>query len=316
MEEAFFACAANGTFTLLSSPHPFPIISTAGVRSASDVRIPDPTFSGFLKQLPMLPSEVLEGAHAMVQTLRLRGMIKNITFVDVLSELRARPLSEAELVACFKWWVSVQGQGQPDELRRVRTELINAAVVCIGEAGTATERIVPISSIQSFINTRGMGAVIPTDGPLPSTILPLSISKNFDPQELCTVFPWKEFTVVEWMKHIVDASEPKALEFDILQSPPWAERVLHVLSRTWQSLNKASQDEVVALLRGRACVPTSAGMKVPEESYFQSAHVFRDLPIVTMPSGMLIKSNLEKVLLAMGVRKHVDLQIVFNRSVS
>ena len=122
--------------------------------------------------------------------------------------------------------------------------------------------------------------------------------------------------MVEWMKHIVDPADPKAPEFDITQSPQWAERVLHVLSRAWQSLNKASQDEVAALLKDKACVPTSAGMKLPIESYFQTAHVFKDLPVVTMPSGMAIKPNMEKVLMAMGVRKHVDLQIVFNRSVA
>lgn len=315
MEDAFFACASPGTFNIISSPHPFPIVSTTGIRNASDVRIPDQAFSGFLKQLPMLPTDVLDGAPLMIQSLRHRGLIKNITFVDVLNELRARPLTETELVACFKWWIGAQSQGKPDELKRVRTELIDAAVLCIGESGTLTEKIIPLSSLRTFINTRGIGAVIPTDGPLPSTILPLSVSKQFEPQELTSVFPWKEFTISDWLKHVVDPSDSKALEFDITQSPQWAERVLHVLSRAWQSLNKASQDEVTAMLKNKVCVPTSAGMRAPEQSYFQNVHVFKDLPVVTMPSGTAIKpnSNLEKMLLAIGVRKHVDLQIVFNR---
>ena len=99
-------------------------------------------------------------------------------------------------------------------------------------------------------------------------------------------------------------------------SPQWAERVLQVLARASQSLSRARQEEVAEILREHACIPTSAGLKKPAEAYFQNAHVFHDLPIVTLPSGAAVKGPLEKFLQAAGVRKHVDLQIVFNRYVS
>jgi hypothetical protein len=56
-------------------------------------------------------------------------------------------------------------------------------------------------------------------------------------------------------------------------------------------------------------------LKVPTQAYFASVSLFRDLPTVTMPSGANIKGALEKVLQSLGVRKHVELQIVFDRSV-
>jgi hypothetical protein len=60
-------------------------------------------------------------------------------------------------------------------------------------------------------------------------------------------------------------------------------------------------------------VPTSGGLKIPEESYFVKADLFHDLPVVTLPSGTPIRPALERMLQALGVRKHVDLQVVFNR---
>ena len=81
----------------------------------------------------------------------------------------------------------------------------------------------------------------------------------------------------------------------------------------WPNMAKGNQEETVVLLRDKACVPTSAGLKLPQEAYFQSAHIFKDLPIVQLPSGVPVRGALERVLTAVGVRKHVDLQIVFNR---
>ena len=303
METSFFLCGGPR--------HPFPLMSTVGVRDVSEVRIPDAAFSEFVKELPVVPEEVLIGARRMVDALQDRGMVKNIEFMDVLRELRARPLNEVEMIACFKWWIGIQNQGEARTLARIRTELLNAAVLCVGERGSSDERIIPMSTIQTFLNTRTMGA-IPTDGPLPAHLLPVSVSRHLDPNQLSTAFPWREFTTIDWIRHVTITPGP-SVEHDITQSPQWSERVFQVLARMWPNMAKGNQEETVVLLRDKACVPTSAGMKLPQEAYFQSAHIFKDLPIVQLPSGVPVRGTLEKVFTAIGVRKHVDLQIVFNR---
>lgn len=97
LEEAFFTCLAQPAFAFLTSQpslHQLPIISTVGIRGISGVRMPNAVFSEFLKQLPVLPDDVVNGAKVMVETLRTRNMLKEITFGDVLQELKARPLQE------------------------------------------------------------------------------------------------------------------------------------------------------------------------------------------------------------------------------
>jgi len=49
------------------------IISSEGVRSASQVHIPDPDFSGFLKRLPVISDDIVNGAKTMIGALRSRG---------------------------------------------------------------------------------------------------------------------------------------------------------------------------------------------------------------------------------------------------
>ncbi|KAA1478156.1 hypothetical protein DENSPDRAFT_659742 [Dentipellis sp. KUC8613] len=307
MESAFFTCATT---------HPFSIISSEGVMSAADVRVPDAAFSGFLTRLPILPEDVSKNAESMVSALRARGMIKDISFIDVLKELRSRPLSEAEGIACLKWWVDINKQTTGIDVLQGRSQLLDAAVLAITDSNSGDERILPMSSVRSFLNPRNMGAMIPLDGPLPDHLLPQSISRAFDPDVLTSVFPWRAFTVVDWLAHITTPSVAAAnKEFDVTTSAPWAERAIGVLARAWPSLPKASQDKAVEILQKKSCIPTSSGMKVPTEAYFPSANLFRDLPIVTLPSGAAIKGHLEKVLQALGVRKHVELQLVFDRMI-
>lgn len=251
----------------------------------------------------------------MVASLQSRGMIKAITFDDVLNELRSMPLSEPEMIACLKWWMDLPSQGNNNlQLSRIRTELLGAAVLTIGTPGTADEKIVQLSSIETFLNPKGIGATIPLDGPLPDHLLPVSISKSLATNSLASSFPWSELTIVQWLQHLCD---PKVVanrvDFDINLSAPWAEKVLTVISRAWPSLPNEAKVEIVALLRDKTCIPTSGGLKVPIEAYFANANIFHDLPIVTFPSGMAVKGTLEKVLQSLGVRKHVDLQVVFNR---
>lgn len=304
METAFFTCATT---------RPFSIISSEGVRSASLVYVPDPEFSGFLKRLPVISEDVANGAKVMVAALRARRMIKNITFVDVLNELRLRPLSETEAVACLKWWIGVSKQGSNPSLLQGRSQLLDALVVSISGP---PEKIMKLSDARTFLNSRAGGAIIPTEGPLPSTLLPTSVTRSFDPDVLGTVFPWKQLTIVDWLRHVTD---PKVAagnaEFDITLSASWAERILSALARAWPSLPKSAQEDVIKILSPMPCVPTSAGLKVPDQAYFSSVNLFRDLPIVTMPSGASIKGVLEKVLQLLGVRKHVELQIVFDRMI-
>lgn len=310
LEAAFFSC---------SDLHTFPVISTAGVKNITDVRLPDPSFSGFVKQLPVLPDELLTEAKRMVTNLQTRGMIRDIRWPDVLDELRKRPLLVEEMIACLKWWIGLYTHGNTPELSRTRTELLDATVLVTGSPNGLGEEILPLNSVQTFINTRNMGGFIPTnDGaPLPKHLLPLNVSKHFAPASLIASFPWRELSIADWLKHVTTSSVTSAdVNYDINKSPVWAERVITVLARTWASLSKDAQTEICSLLKDKTCIPTNQGLKLPDESYFSNANIFKDLPIVTLPSGAAIKGMLEKVLVAVGVRKHVELQIVFDRCVA
>ncbi|KAJ7675084.1 hypothetical protein B0H17DRAFT_1170632 [Mycena rosella] len=306
LEAAFFSCASNQDFLLMS---------TAGVRQASAVRHPDSTLS-FLRELPVIPEEALAGALPMITALKTRGLIKPITFEDVLAELRSRPLAEADMTACLNWWIKIHtSAADKTRLLSIRTELLNAAVLIIGKPGTAEEQIIQLSGIKTFMNPRSL---IPLDGPLPNHLLPIVVSKQLPSASIASSFPWTELSVVDWLRNICSPAVrgPTApVAFNLNLSAPWAERVLSVLTSGWPSLSNDAKIDIVAILKDVPCIPTSGGLKIPEESYFVKADLFHDLPVVILPSGTAVRPALERVLQALGVRKHVDLQVVFNRMI-
>ncbi len=307
MEAAFFAC---------STTRPFPIIASHGVRNASEVYILHPEFSGFIKHLPVISEDIVDGARTMIAALRSRGMIKNITFVDVLDELRSRPLSETETVECLKWWIGVTKEGNVFKVSQERPQLLRALVVSVTGP---REKAMKLSDAQTFSKSKTGEAIIPTNGPLPSTLLPTSITCSFDRDTLTSAFLWRQLSIVDWLRHLTDpkvaATNP---EFDVTKSAFWAEQVLSVLVRAWPSLTKTDEKVVIGILSPMSFIPTSTGLKVPNQAYFSNVNLlnlFRDLPIVTMPSDAIVEGTLELVLQSLGVRKHAELQIIIDRSV-
>ena len=302
MQTAFFSCAT----TL-----PFSIISSDGVRNAMHVHSPNSESSVFLKHLPQISEDVFNGAKTMIVALRARGMLKSVTFADILNGLRLGPLDETETIACLNWWIGVTKRGGSLNVQW-RSQLLDALVTSITGP---PEKMMKLSDARTFLNSKTGESIIPTDGPLPSTLLPMSITGSFDPEVLASVFPWKQLSMADWLRHLTNPEVAVAnAGFDITNSTSWAERVLSVLAQAWPSLPETAKDDVVKVLSSQSCIPTSTGLKVPNQAYFPSVKLFRDLPNVTMPSGDTVEGNLESVLQSLGVRKHVELQIIFERS--
>lgn len=307
LESAFFSCSSDGYL---------PILSTAGVKDSRNVRSFDPVYAGFLKELAVIPKEVAQHAPSIIASLRGRGMLKDISFTDVLDELRVRPLPEADMVECLKWRIDLDTEGiNPQLLAQLRREFLGAAILIITDE-SHNERLIPLSNIQTVHIPRNATAMIPLDVPMPAHTLPFSVSKLVKAEALIPMFRWTELIIPMWTENLFSEALLKGnREFNMTLSPTFAEKVLNVLSRAWGSLPKDHQVQIVAILHDKACIPTKFGMKLPKESYFQNANVFSDLPIIEMPKSTPTKGTMEKLLLTLGVKQHVDLEVVFARMI-
>ncbi|MBW0477365.1 hypothetical protein O181_017080, partial [Austropuccinia psidii MF-1] len=303
-EESFFQCDRYHTLT---------VPSTLGPLSATKVRLPNPELAGFIKNVPVLPSQVLKDAHVLVAKLRDRRMILEITLEDVFKELENRVLSADEMRECLNWWISLTGIQGYD--RSLMTRFLKCAIfkyqapISGSEPASkeSSESIMSLNEASTMINIK----LIPTDVPLPAHCLPFCLTKSMNLDALKRVFGFRELTLLEFTTHLF-SSDCKGQE-RITESPILAERLLNILTKAWSLLSHDQQAEVSAFLKDKVFIPTRHGMKKATDAYHSNVTLFQDLSVVCLPSGTPVKGTMEKVLTTIGVRKHVELQMVFSR---
>ncbi|KAJ9666060.1 hypothetical protein H2201_003738 [Coniosporium apollinis] len=306
IEEAFWKCSKQQSID---------IISTRGILPSRQVRIVPEKLS-FLGEIPVVPERVAEEVEGFIQKLYAQGLLATITVQDIRNELERRALDENELMEFLRWAGKKATTNELDSA--TIQELLNAAVATLGpdntsssegqKPGTATTGgIIALRNIDSFLS----GGRIPPELPIPPSTIPYRFTRNLLHAEL-TAFGWDELQIVPWLRFLLGVSEKKSvavpLEQDMTASPIFSAQVLPAISRAWDALSQSSKSTVIELLSSRTVIPTKLGMRKPPESYFASVKVFNDLPVISGLHGVK-----EKFLSALGVRKTVELNVIFDR---
>ncbi|KAH7924790.1 hypothetical protein BV22DRAFT_1034752 [Leucogyrophana mollusca] len=312
--DAFFSC---------SDSDDFPIISNAGVRPTKDVRIPHSDFIDFMRELPVLPSELYitptdsqSGKISMIPHLPPHYQVGSYKFRDVLAELGLRIFQPEEMTPCIKWWVATfQRTLEDDEDRLMRARERFAVQARTRLPRDSSGKVLRLDSIRLFVDTRGTGSFISPDDPLPENTIPLYFTNQLTPDAIRTALGWKEMTAVDWIRYLVDPDLPPA--HNIRTNHGWAEHVLTALTslrggiRVWSSLSTEDRDEIKKLMEVVPCIPTNKGIQLPDNAFFPAADVFKDLPTVRLPP---LNEEYGKMLEELGVRKFLDLRELFDRA--
>lgn len=276
------------------------VYSTRGVLSTTAVRMATEDLSGFVEGIPVIPEAMT--SHKFIKKLIDYGLITEINVADVKKELGAKALTKEQLVAFIGWAgkKAIMGAIESSTIQ----DLLDSAVAMVGENENQGD-IVALSTIKYYRNA----SRIPPEMPVPPDTLSWELTKSSTPAEL-QALGWEPLEIVPWLRFLVESVRGRnglSSEQDITWSPSFSGQVLVILSKQWESLSASSKGTVVALLRPLTIIPTKFGMKIPTEAYFAHVKLFDDLPIVTLAN---VK---EKFLSALGVRKTVELDTIFQR---
>lgn len=294
IEDAFWMCNKSASIEILS---------TCGVIPSHQTRIAPKDLS-FMDSIPALPDEFVLNAKDFVQRLTDFGLVTEITVSDIKRELEASTLRPNQIVEFLMWLGHKTLMGQLDRLS-IQSLLRVAVANDEGQEGHPS-RLIVFADVTGFLNPQR----IPADLPVPPTVMPFRFTKALGKQEL-EALGWVELQIVPWLRWLVNNAGERSLlsaDQDITQSPSFAGHVLPVLSKQWEGLSQSSKQTVVNTLQPQTVIPTKLGMKQPVQTYFTSVRLFDDLPVVHGLNGVK-----EKLLLALGVRKTVELGVIFDR---
>ena len=291
MEEAFWTCNQKVAIATMS---------TQGVLTASKVRTEPEEGLGFVDGIPVLPQALMEVG--LVKKLIEYGVITEITVGDIKSELEAKALT-AEQLRRFLGWLAQKARINELDALTVKS-LLNVAVANDDE--TEGGGLLVLSECQYFLNT----SRIPPDMPVPPTCLPFSFTKRMEKTNL-EILGFYDLQIVPWLKWLLQSSGGSgqlSMEQDLTESSAFASTVLPVVSKQWTGLSASSKATVVDLLSSKTIIPTKMGMKKPSDAYFPNVKLFDDLPNV-----IALQAVKESFLAALGVRKTIDLGVIFER---
>ncbi|KAK0626508.1 hypothetical protein B0T14DRAFT_424598 [Immersiella caudata] len=288
VEEAFWMAHNHASIEVFSS---------RGVLSTSKVRISSEEVGKFVSGIPVILKEMKDAP--FIQKLITYGLVRDITVEDIYEELGSKALDKDQLLHFVSWAAKCAVTGELDPPSRKR--LMDVAVATISDGGDSGD-IIALGSIKNFL-----GANIPPTLPIPLSTMPASFTTNI-PQVQLQALGWEPLGIAPWLKFLVEIAPSKGEEQNITKSSKFAVQVLTVVSKSWDNLSITSKSSVVSTLQHITVMPTKVGMKKPGESFFQSVKLFDDLPTIQGCNNLK-----EKFLVALGVRKTVDLETIFTR---
>ncbi|KAJ5166457.1 uncharacterized protein N7482_005238 [Penicillium canariense] len=297
IEDAFWMCNKNASIEVLS---------TCGVIPSHQTRIAPKDLS-FMDSIPALPDELVLNAKDFVQRLTDFGLVTEITVSDIKRELESSTLRSNQIMEFLTWLGRKIVTGQLDRLSV--QSLLRVAVANDEDKEGRPTRLIVFADIIGFLNPQR----VPADLPVPSSVMPFQFTKNLSKQEL-EALGWVELQIVPWLRWLVKNARDESLfekDQNILKSAAFAGQVLPVLSKQWESLSSSSKQQVIDTLQGQTVIPTKFGMKQPTQTYFASVRLFDDLPVVHGLNGVK-----EKFLVSLGVRKTVELGVIFDRLIN
>ena len=277
------------------------IYSTRGVLPTTKVRLATEDLSGFVEGIPVVPDALAKDK--FVEKLQDFGLISEITISDVKQELEAKALTKDQLIQFISWAGKKAITGDIDG--PTIHSMLDVAVATIG-GDDGQGDIITLASVTNYLSVQK----IPPEVPVPPTTIPFQFTRSSSPNEL-QALGWEPLEIVPWLRFLVETNSSRPKTESLTSHVPFAAQVLLILSKAWEGLSQNSKGTVVSLLQNITVIPTRAGMKKPGEAFFASVKLFEDLPIVVQCPGVK-----EKFLAAIGVRKTVDLETIFNRLLS
>ncbi|MCJ1353498.1 MAG: hypothetical protein MMC33_003484 [Icmadophila ericetorum] len=293
VEEAFWTCSKIASIDILSS---------RGVLPSQDVRIAVDDLT-FIKNIPVLPAAMVAHASSFVQKLTDFGIITEVTPTDIKKALKDQAL-DAKQLAEFLHWLAHKAKINEVDSAMVKNLLDVTVASEYGDDGHG--KLIVLSEIKHFINPSRISGNMP----VPPNTMPFKYTQKFDRTDL-EALGWEDLMIVPWLRWLVENTNGRgalSIDQDLTKSLEFARQVLPVLSKQWDGLSQSSKTTVVDLLSTRTVIPTRVGMRKPNESYFSTVKIFDDLPVV-----IGLNSVKDKFLVALGVRKTIELGLIFDR---
>lgn len=211
--------------------------------------------------LPLIPFEL--SPNGLFQALKDRDLLVEVT-TELIESTLVTSILLAEQFVAFLHWLSSTSHEDKQYVKRV------LSIVRFRE--TSPSPVITLEKLKFYDNFH-----IPSIVPLATNVLPASIATYLSREELQKQLNLSALTLKEFLHFYLLKSQQH-----LFTQENTSTSLLSVISKHSGQLNKTEWTKFKTTLTSIPCIPTSQGMKIPNESYVPSAILSSDLPIITL----------------------------------
>jgi len=146
--------------------------------------------SKFIKDTPVVHERIINECGDMIKSLIEQDLLIKISIEDVFKELKARTLSQEELIHLMKWWINYSKRSDIYHSQNELYNFLNLTKVTWKDEAPKENggdyRLIKttLAHINYFVNPK----LVPPNMSFPDYVLPHDISKEFWKSDLETYF--------------------------------------------------------------------------------------------------------------------------------
>ena len=211
--------------------------------------------------LPLVPYEF--STNGLIQALCDRDLIIEVDHALIESTITTTILLSNQFVE-FLHWLSSEKNEDKQSIKRL------LSLVRFRE--TSQSPIITLEKLKNYDNFHISSLL-----PLPAHVLPASVAAYLSREELQKQLSLAPLLLKDFLHFYLLKNQQH-----LFTQENTATCLLSILSKHSGQLNKTDWNKLKTTLSTLLCIPTSQGMKMPNESYVPSSILSSDLPVITL----------------------------------
>ena len=211
--------------------------------------------------LPLVPYSLNQ--NGFFQALKDRSLILQVDNNLIESTITTTILLSTQFVG-FLHWLSSKNHTDKQYIKRL------LSIVRFRE--TIHSSIIELEKLKNYDNFN-----ISTLLPLPSYVLPASVASYLSREQLQKHLSLIPLTLKDFLRFYLHKNQQY-----LFTKENTSTCLLNIISKHSGQLNKTEWNKLKVILSTISCIPTTQGMKIPNESYIPSSILSSDMPIITL----------------------------------
>ncbi|CAF2792873.1 unnamed protein product [Rotaria sp. Silwood2] len=223
--------------------------------------------------VPLVPFDI--GKNNFFKVLKERRWIEEINNESILVKIHQSVFLFNEFIELLRWLCKYDTNNNKSYVKHVLSK--------IQYRETRQSSIIKLENIE-FYDILNISSL-----PLPPNVLPSNIVSHISREDLQRRLSLSAISAKNLIEYYLAENQ-----LHLFHNENTSKILLSFICQHWNKFNDTESNQIKSILSNMKCIPTSQGMRSPNESYIRSSNLSSDLPIIALYIPQIGKDNNQK----------------------